>query len=219
MFKAAVVALACVAVNALPVTTVNKDKSIFALQLDAKAVAGVQLAEADQKMGWYGVHKNSTLGQAGYRFWAPRKDGVDFKGEKAALSCNTQKTAVKADKHVIQYVCNTVDTNTARFSQVKTKDFWNVCASASITAPPCQDDAEKYIAYALDSSGYYGCTKIGPNGYCAGDVNQYPITGSYFGGFNSGAPLDKDGGFDIVTGPLPSSGEGSAEATNSTGGR
>ena len=141
-------------------TTLTTLTTVFALQLDAKAVAGVQLAEADQKMGWYGVHKDSTLGQAGYRFWAPRKDGVDFKGEKAALSCNTQKTAVKADKHVIQYVCNTVDTNTARFSQVKTKDFWNVCASASITAPPCQDDAEKYIAYALDSSGYYGCTKV-----------------------------------------------------------
>lgn len=162
-------------------------------------------------MGWYAVHKDSTLGQAGYRFWAPRSNGVDFKGEKKALGCNAQKSAVKGKKHVMQYVCNPVDLNTARFAQVKTKDFWNVCASASITAPPCQDDAAKYIAYALDSSGYYGCTKIGPNGYCTGDSAQYPITGSYFGGFSSGAPLDKDGGFDIVTGEPADA--GSAEGT------
>merc|ERR1740130_190411 len=195
----AIAVFACV-VLALPISKVaDTDKSIFALQLDGKS-SSIKLSQADQKMGWYSVHKASTLGQKGFRFWAPREGGVDFKGDKKALSCNTQKQASVGSKHVVQYVCSPVSTNTARFAQVKAKDFWNVCASASVTAPPCEDAAEKYVAYALDSSGYYGCSKIGPNGYCTGDVNQYPITGSYFGGFFSGAPLDKDGGFDIVTG-------------------
>mmetsp|Transcript_50899 Transcript_50899/g.99800 ORF Transcript_50899/g.99800 Transcript_50899/m.99800 type:complete len:225 (-) Transcript_50899:61-735(-) len=203
MYKVIAIAAVAASVSALPIsgkTTPAQEKSIFALQLDGTPVKNVKLSDADQKVGWYAVHKDSTLGQKGYRFWAPREGGVDFKGDAKALSCVTQKSATTGSKKVMQYVCNNVDIKSSRFAQVKAKDYWNICASASVVAPPCEDAAAEYIAYALDSSGYYGCTKVGPNGLCTGSVAQYPITGSYFGGFTSGAPLDTDGGVDINTG-------------------